>query len=76
MCVDRLRLYDAGLKAARARGRNGGRPKALTDHQLVMAKMMPGAPEVSVQQVAEHFGIARSTLYRALQAAESGEASR
>ncbi len=43
---------NAGLKAARARGRNGGRPKALSDHQLKMARMMLGAPDVSVQQVA------------------------
>ena len=67
---------DAGLKAARARGRHGGRPRALTDHQLVMAKMMLGAPGVSVQQVADHFGVARSTLYRLLGAAEPGEAGR
>lgn len=66
---------NAGLKAARARGRSGGRPRALTDHQLVMAKMMLGAPDVSVQQVAEHFGVARSTLYRLLQAAESGRSN-
>lgn len=58
---------NAGLKAARARGRNGGRPKALTEHQLVMVKIMLAAPDVSVQQVADHFGVARSTLYRLLE---------
>jgi len=57
----------AGLKAARARGRNGGRPKALTEHQLKMARRMLDAPDVSVTQVAEHFGVARSTLYRLLE---------
>ncbi len=51
----------AGLKAARARGRNGGRPKSLSSHQIKMAKMMLAAPDVSAQQVAEHFGVARST---------------
>ena len=56
----------AGLKAARARGRNGGRPKALTDHQLKMAEAMLGAPDTTMVQVAEHFGVARSTLYRLL----------
>lgn len=60
---------NAGLKAARARGRNGGRPKALTDHQLKMAVQMLAAPDVNVQQVAEHFGVARSTLYRLLERA-------
>ena len=60
---------NAGLKAARARGRSGGRPKALTDHQLKMARMMLAAPDTNVSQVAEHFGIARSTLYRLLETA-------
>ena len=64
---------NAGLKAARARGRNGGRPKALTDHQLLMARMMLGAPDVSMSQVAEHFGIARSTLYRLLEKTPPGK---
>jgi DNA invertase Pin-like site-specific DNA recombinase len=64
---------NAGLKAARARGRNGGRPNALTDHQLLMAKTMLGAPNVSVQQVADHFGIARSTLYRLLEKTPPGK---
>ena len=57
---------NAGLKAAKARGRNGGRPKALTDHQLKMAVRMLTAPDANVQGVAEHFGVARSTLYRLL----------
>ncbi len=57
---------NAGLKAARARGRNGGRTKALTNHQLLMAARMLDAPDVSMQQVADHFGVARSTLYRLL----------
>ncbi len=64
---------NAGLKAARARGRNGGRPKALTDHQLLMARTMLGAPDVSVQQVADHFGVARSTLYRLLEKTQLGK---
>lgn len=65
----------AGLKAARVRGRNGGRPKALSEQQLVMAKMMLDAPDVSVQQVADHFGVARSTLYRLLNKAASRKAT-
>jgi len=34
-----------------------------------------GAPDVSVQQVADHFGVARSTLYRLLDKAASGKAT-
>ena len=58
----------AGLKAARARGRNGGRPQALTPHQLTMVRQLLEAPDTTMQQVAEHFGIAQSTLYRLLEA--------
>ena len=54
---------NAGIRASRARRRNGGRPKALTDHQLEMAERMLAAPDVNAQQVAEHFGVVRSTLY-------------
>lgn len=57
----------AGLKAARARGRSGGRPKALTEHQLKMARRMLEARDTATGQVAEHFGVARSTLYRLLE---------
>ena len=56
----------AGLKAARARGRSGGRPKALTEQQLKMAEAMLQTSNTTVKQVAEHFGVARSTLYRLL----------
>ena len=43
----------------------GGKPKALTDHQLETAERMLAA--LNVQGVAEHFGVARSTLYRLLE---------
>lgn len=56
----------AGLMEAGARGRNGSRPEALTEHPLKMAVRMPAAPDVSGQQVAEHFGVARSALHRLL----------
>ena len=58
---------NAGLKAAKARERNGGRPKALTDHQLKTAVRVLAAPDVNVQGVAEHFGVVRSTLYQLLE---------
>ena len=56
----------AELKAARARGRNGGRPKALTNHQLQMAQRMLAGSDTTVTQVAESLGVSRSTLHRAL----------
>ncbi len=55
----------AGLIAARARGRTGGRPRALTVAQLAHAKKLASAG-TPVREIAEILGAGRSTLYRAL----------
>ena len=52
----------AGLAAARARGRVGGRPKSFTKSNAKIAKSM--LRDHSVTEIAEHFGVNRSTLYR------------
>ena len=54
----------AGLSAARARGKTGGRPPALTPKDLVAAKALLIDPEISVEDVARRLGVAPSTLYR------------
>jgi hypothetical protein len=54
----------AGLKAARARGRKGGRPKKLQIKDLKTIKALLKTDEVSVQEAATRFGVSRSTLYR------------
>ena len=54
---------NAGLKAARARGRNGGRPKLLDARKLAVAESLLRDPKLTVAEVAEQVGIARSTLY-------------
>ena len=54
----------AGLKAARARGRKGGRPKKLQSKDLKTIKALLKTDEVSVQEAAMRFGVSRSTLYR------------
>mgnify|MGYP001213506124 CR=1 FL=1 len=56
----------AGLAAARARGRKGGRPKKLTAKKLEQAKKLLEDGSLSVQEVAETLGVGRATLYRAL----------
>lgn len=61
----------AGLQAARARGRVGGRPPALTGKDLTAAKAMLRDPEITVADVARRLGVAPSTLYRHLPAARS-----
>jgi DNA invertase Pin-like site-specific DNA recombinase len=56
----------AGLKAARARGRNGGRRPILSLSQLRQAKRLLDDPEVTAREVAQTFGVSRSTLYNNL----------
>ena len=56
----------AGLESARARGRMGGRPSALSADDLALAKAMLANPDVTVADVAKRLGVAPSTLYRHL----------
>lgn len=53
----------AGLKAAKARGRTGGRPRKMTDEKVKAAKRLlsSGTP---VRDVADMLGISIPTLYR------------
>lgn len=53
----------AGLKAALARGRKGGRRKKLDDEALAAARAMLKDPSLSVAAVAKRLGVSRSTLY-------------
>ena len=55
----------AGLAAARARGRVGGRPLAMTPAKLRQAKAMRGEGR-SVSEIAEVIGVGRATIYRHL----------
>ena len=54
-----------GLRAAQAQGRRGGRPAAVTNDVLAVARARRERGE-SVTAIARHLGIGRSTLYRAL----------
>lgn len=56
----------AGLAAARVRGRVGGRRPVLTEAKLRLARMMLDRGS-AVTDVAAALGVARSTIYRALQ---------
>jgi DNA invertase Pin-like site-specific DNA recombinase len=57
---------NAGIKAARARGRNGGRPSKLSQKEVDMVRGLLDAGEVMVKDVAVKFGVSRATLYRAV----------
>ncbi|MDN5930998.1 MAG: recombinase family protein, partial [Pseudonocardia sp.] len=61
-----------GLAAARARGRVGGRPPALSQRQLDQAQHMYDSGRHTVEEIAETFHVGRTTLYRALHAYNDG----
>ena len=54
----------AGLKAARARGRQGGRPKIMSDDKYKMAQALRDDPTQSIQTICKTLGISRTTFYR------------
>ena len=54
----------AGLAAARARGRNGGRPYSMTPAKLRLAQAAMGKPETIVGELCNELNITRQTLYR------------
>jgi DNA invertase Pin-like site-specific DNA recombinase len=56
----------AGLEAARARGRKGGRPKKLSKTQVQKAKAMLSDPLITKTEIAKHFRVTRATLNKAL----------
>ena len=56
----------AGLAAARARGRSGGRPRAMTPEKLAVARQMYDSRRHALATIATTVGVSRSTLYRHL----------
>jgi DNA invertase Pin-like site-specific DNA recombinase len=54
----------AGLQAARARGRKGGRPKALTPKKAKMVQDLYRNKENSIDEICKTLNISRTTLYR------------
>lgn len=56
----------AGLAAARARGRHGGRPRLMTAEKLEVARSMYASRKHTVAAIAATLGISRATVYRYL----------
>ena len=55
---------EAGLAAARERGRTGGRPSAMTPVQVQMAQNLRMDPTLSVKDICETLKVSEATLYR------------
>ncbi len=56
----------AGLEAAKARGRIGGRPPAMNEADITAARAMLRGNGIYVAEVAERLNVSPSTLYRHL----------
>jgi DNA invertase Pin-like site-specific DNA recombinase len=54
----------AGLNAARARGRKGGRPKALSIRKAQMAEALYEDKNNAIDEICKTLNISRATLYR------------
>ncbi len=61
----------AGLVAARARGRVGGRPKALSEADLSAARALLTDSAITTREVAKRLGVSVSTLYKHIPAARA-----
>lgn len=61
----------AGLASARKQGRVGGRPRSLSDEDIIKAKAMLRDPEISAKSIAEVFGVSVSTLHKYIPKAKS-----
>jgi DNA invertase Pin-like site-specific DNA recombinase len=57
---------NAGLQAARARGRTGGRPAFLDEKKRAVALSLHADPSVSITDICKTLGISRTTLYRSV----------
>ena len=66
----------AGLKAARERGRVGGRRKVMTEKRERMLETLEKDPHLSDVELAEMLGVSRSTLWRYRKAREAEEEGR
>lgn len=56
----------AGLAAARARGRNGGRPRVLDEKKIQLAKNLYESRKHPVIEICETLSISKSTFYNYL----------
>jgi len=56
----------AGLDAARARGRSGGRPTVMTPDKVALARQMRDSNQHTTEAIAQVLGVSRASVYRHL----------
>ncbi len=56
----------AGLVAAKARGRCGGRPRLMDENKVLQAKALINEKKFSVPEICRSLGVSRGTFYRSL----------
>lgn len=54
----------AGLRAARSRGKVGGRPPKLNSKQVKEIRHMIKNPDIPITQIAERYSVSRATIYK------------
>lgn len=59
---------NAGLAAARARGRHGGRPTVMPPDKVATARQMYDSKDYTVEAIARVLGVSRASIYRHLTA--------
>ena len=60
----------AGLTAARARGKKGGRPKTLIGNRLAIARVLYNDKQHSTAEICHTLKVSRATLYRSMKSGE------
>lgn len=66
----------AGLVAARARGRKGGRPKTLSSAKMRRAVDLYNSKNVSVKEICTMFAISKPTLYTYVRESQGSQAAK
>lgn len=54
----------AGLAAAKARGRRGGRPRAMTETTIAVAKALIREGSMTIKEIADQLDVSDGTLYK------------
>lgn len=60
----------AGLAAARARGRHGGRPRKVDAAKAALIRQLYDSRQHTVDQIAAMIGLSRTSIYRALESTD------